>query len=244
MPDHILVMMIFAGAALFTIGQIGLVITSFIAGLGWGLVYVFLPVIGFILNVYYRWAQAKVHFCLVVFGLLIITLALFGAARDPKSQVSVAIERFTSYGGVYNDVSRVQKLTHDLTLIMRKEKLRRPLTLNRNEARRIEEYAQEKKSGPKVGSLFDAVRTGDSKLVEEWAKKDKARINSLGLSGTTPLMEAAAFGHKEIVEILIANGADPGIVNPENKTALVFAEENLRESIADVLRAHAAGPAS
>jgi len=45
---------------------------------------------------------------------------------------------------------------------------------------------------------------------------NEANVNGRG----TPLHFAAAFGHKEAVELLIANGADVNFANPFNLTAL------------------------
>ena len=65
---------------------------------------------------------------------------------------------------------------------------------------------------------------------------NEANVNGRG----TPLHFAAAFGHKEVVELLIANGADVRFRNPFNLMALDQASMlNFTETI-DLLRKHGA----
>ncbi|WP_010407709.1 ankyrin repeat domain-containing protein, partial [Wolbachia endosymbiont of Nasonia vitripennis] len=51
---------------------------------------------------------------------------------------------------------------------------------------------------------------------------NKAKVNAEGIAGSTPLHVAVEAGHKEIVEILVANGANVN-VKSNNLTPLLSA---------------------
>ena len=54
---------------------------------------------------------------------------------------------------------------------------------------------------------------------------------------TTPLIEAATFGHAEIVEFLLQNGADPKIkAGFSSDTALKMARQNRHQEIIRLLK--------
>lgn len=54
---------------------------------------------------------------------------------------------------------------------------------------------------------------------------------------TTPLIEAATFGHTEIVEFLLQNGADPKIkAGFSSDTALKMAKQNRHQEIIRLLK--------
>ncbi|HAP70314.1 MAG TPA: ankyrin repeat domain-containing protein [Flavobacteriales bacterium] len=54
---------------------------------------------------------------------------------------------------------------------------------------------------------------------------------------TTPLIEAATFGHKDIVEFLLENGADPKIKEGfSSDTALMMAKQNGHNEIVKLLK--------
>ena len=59
-------------------------------------------------------------------------------------------------------------------------------------------------------------------------------------SGVTPLHLAAKYGHKEIVEILIANGADINAKDDDGETPLHKAAWERHEEIAKFLISHGA----
>ena len=69
-------------------------------------------------------------------------------------------------------------------------------------------------------SIWKAAADGNIEAVKQHLAAgtdvNEANVNGRG----TPLHFAAAFGHKEIVELLIANGADVHFTNPFNLTAL------------------------
>jgi hypothetical protein len=58
------------------------------------------------------------------------------------------------------------------------------------------------------------------------------------LWGRTPLHIAAEEGHKEIAELLIAEGADVNAKDDRGETSLDWAEETNNKEIADLLRKH------
>ena len=107
-----------------------------------------------------------------------------------------------------------------------------------------------------VGTAFadpihNASRDGDLASVQ--AELDKGvDVNAMDESDVTPLHQAASYGHKEIAELLIAEGAD---VNAKIKkkyyfkknqttlyintpTPLDWANINKQTEIADLLRKH------
>ncbi len=66
--------------------------------------------------------------------------------------------------------------------------------------------------------LFNAIRSNDLKFVAESIEQG-ADVNFITQSKNTPLMLAAQNGHKEIVELLLKNGAKLAAKNADNKTA-------------------------
>jgi ankyrin repeat protein len=66
-------------------------------------------------------------------------------------------------------------------------------------------------------SLFEAVEKGDIEAVQLLLlKNDAVGINALNSEGESLLMVAAKHGHKQIVQLLLRNGADPNLVTPVN----------------------------
>ena len=64
-----------------------------------------------------------------------------------------------------------------------------------------------------------------------------ADVNAKDMKGRTPLHEAAASGHKEIVEVLVTKGADVN-ANIGGWTPLHLAVDEGHTEIADLLRKH------
>jgi cytohesin len=63
-------------------------------------------------------------------------------------------------------------------------------------------------------------------------------VNAKDGGGWTPLHHAAYGGHKEIFEILIANGADVNAKMEDDDTPLDMAIKRRRTETADLLRKH------
>ena len=90
-------------------------------------------------------------------------------------------------------------------------------------------------------AIYDAVQKGDVEAAKQ-AIADGADVNEKNADGVAPLSNAAYFGHKEVVELLITNGAD---VNAkfDGRTPLDFATHpdnpnKNKAELADLLRKH------
>ncbi len=66
--------------------------------------------------------------------------------------------------------------------------------------------------------------------INEWRSVDKSFLG-LEYIQTTPLLQAVASGYVEVVDLLLAEGADPGISDSDGDTALVKAYEGFMETL-------------
>ncbi|GAM26601.1 hypothetical protein SAMD00019534_097760 [Acytostelium subglobosum LB1] len=71
-------------------------------------------------------------------------------------------------------------------------------------------------NGPK---LRDAAKSGDEEAVRRLSKEGPSVVNYKDRTGYTPLHMAAMFGHKNICQILLENGADKTIPSIDGETA-------------------------
>ena len=86
-----------------------------------------------------------------------------------------------------------------------------------------------------AGPIHDAARNGDLAGVQ--AELDKgADLNAKDESGYTPLYGAVEKGHKEVVELLIAAGADVNVKDGEwGETPLHLAADKGHKEVAELL---------
>ena len=100
-----------------------------------------------------------------------------------------------------------------------------------------------RKHGGKHGTIHIAVHNDDIEEVKEFLAAG-TDVNAKNKYGVTPLLGAAASGHKEIVELLIAKGADVNAIDADGKTPLDWAAhpDNPNDSAetAALLRKHGA----
>ena len=68
-----------------------------------------------------------------------------------------------------------------------------------------------------------------------------AYIDAASPNGTTPLMMAAQYGHRDVVKLLLEEGADPSIRNQQGLGAIEFAlradRHDVAERVASAIRA-------
>ena len=97
------------------------------------------------------------------------------------------------------------------------------------------------KTGEELNVIIAAAKKGDIEAVKQHLA-DGADVNEKARDGTTPLHNAAVYGHNEVAELLIANGASVNaiIVSGRNqgKTPLDLAIWRKKTATADLLRQH------
>ena len=87
-------------------------------------------------------------------------------------------------------------------------------------------------------SIHDATRTGDIEVVKQHIAAGTDVNAKTGLDKWTPLLLAAWYGHKEIADLFIANGADVNANGADGRTPLDWAIKYKRTETADLLRKH------
>ena len=91
--------------------------------------------------------------------------------------------------------------------------------------------------------LMDAVIRGDSKKINELIAEG-VNVDERDEFGWAALQLAAAYGHLEIVHILLENGADPNLKNTICRTALMYAAAFGHTPIVEALLAVRPNPAN
>lgn len=88
--------------------------------------------------------------------------------------------------------------------------------------------------------IHDAARKGDLAKVKELLEKDPKLVNAKDERESTPLHFAASRGHKEIVELLVAKGADVNAKNDMGYSPLDWAMEYGKTEIIQLLKSKGA----
>ena len=80
-------------------------------------------------------------------------------------------------------------------------------------------------STAETDALFRAARAGNADTVRSLLASPNVDVNAVDENGNTPLIEAARFGHNEVVTSLLLAKADVTKKNKDGKTALMLASE-------------------
>ena len=92
-------------------------------------------------------------------------------------------------------------------------------------------------SGGDWKALYGAATRGDIEDVQRWLSAGVDPDYQHPEYGTTPLIAAAEAGQLDAVKVLVASGADPGVVSQwDGVTALQAAEAHRRTHVAAWLR--------
>jgi ankyrin repeat protein len=84
--------------------------------------------------------------------------------------------------------------------------------------------------------LFDAVEFGDREFAEVLLDDPSVNVNAQDLEGTTILMLASHYGHKDLVQLILRRGADPNLQDKQGRTALRRATESGDKEVAELLK--------
>lgn len=85
-------------------------------------------------------------------------------------------------------------------------------------------------------ALFRATIEGNTNMVKSLVSSPGADVNATNERGSTPLLEAARFGHDDICRVLIAAGANVKAKDNDGKTALMLAIQNNHDDVVRVLK--------
>jgi ankyrin repeat protein len=87
-----------------------------------------------------------------------------------------------------------------------------------------------------VAALFRATREGNTDMVRSLLSSPGVDVNATDERGSTPLLEAARYGHDNICRILIAAGANLKAKDKDGKTALQLAIQGDHDDVVRVLK--------
>jgi ankyrin repeat protein len=95
---------------------------------------------------------------------------------------------------------------------------------------------QSSTNNAQVAALFRATREGNTDMVRSLTSAPGVDVNATDETGSTPLLEAARFGHDDICRILIASGANLKSKDKDGKTALQLAIQGDHDEVVRVLK--------
>ena len=84
--------------------------------------------------------------------------------------------------------------------------------------------------------LFRATREGNTDMVKSLLSSPGADVNATDERGSTPLLEAARYGHEDVCRMLIAAGANLKSKDRDGKTALMLAVQSNHDEVVRVLK--------
>ena len=87
-----------------------------------------------------------------------------------------------------------------------------------------------------VAALFRATREGNTDMVRSLLSAPGIDVNATDEKGSTPLIEAAHYGHDNICRMLIAAGANVKAKDRDGKTALQLAIQGNHDEVVRVLK--------
>jgi ankyrin repeat protein len=94
---------------------------------------------------------------------------------------------------------------------------------------------------PETDALLRAASAGNADTVRALLASPNVDVNGIDEHGNTPLIEAARFGHDEVVTALLIAKADVRSKNNEGKTALMLAAEGGHDETVRMLTQAGAG---
>jgi ankyrin repeat protein len=94
---------------------------------------------------------------------------------------------------------------------------------------------------PETDALLRAAREGNADTVRSLLASPNINVNGIDEHGNTPLIEAARFGHDDVVAALLMANADVKTKNDEAKTALMLAAEGGHDETVRLLTQAGAG---
>lgn len=85
-------------------------------------------------------------------------------------------------------------------------------------------------------ALFRATIEGNTDMVKSLLSSPGADVNATNERGSTPLLEAARYGHEDVCRALIAAGANVKAKDNDGKTALMLAVQGGHEDVVRILK--------